>query len=491
MGRARATAPAGARRDGDARSRSGPGRQQGAVAVASRSHRDAETDAWLAERASPRRVSAGSSLKFCLVAEGRADVYPRFGPTMEWDTAAGHAVLRAAGGRVTTTDGAPFPIASPAFATRASSPAVPERARLAPWPRDAPGLPPPPACLTCCRRRAAHRAALRLLPWLPARPARTCRACAFGWPGSTCRIRSAWRPASTRTARPSARAAAARLRLRRDRHRHAAAAGRQSAPAPVPPRRGPRRHQPHGLQQRRRSRPWPPARRRATAGAASSASISAINKDSADPRRRLRSRAARRFARLPTTSPSTSPRPTRRACATCRARRARAAAGRPWRRAQRRRPAAAVPQDRARPRARGRGRTSPPSCLRASASTAHRRQHHARPAVGAARAAAREAGGLSGRPLLAPLDEAAGAAWPCASSGRLPLIGVGGIASGADAYAKIRAGATAVQLYTALVYRRPGAGRPDPARARPAACAGRLAAWPTRSAATPTWPLAR
>ena len=60
-------------------------------------------------------VSAGSSLKFCLVAEGKADVYPRFGPTMEWDTAAGDAVLRAAGGRVETTDGAPFLYGKPGF----------------------------------------------------------------------------------------------------------------------------------------------------------------------------------------------------------------------------------------------------------------------------------------------------------------------------------------------------------------------------------------
>ena len=57
-----------------------PRPQQGAVAVASRSHRDAETDAWLAERGIADTVSAGSSLKFCLVAEGKADVYPRFGP---------------------------------------------------------------------------------------------------------------------------------------------------------------------------------------------------------------------------------------------------------------------------------------------------------------------------------------------------------------------------------------------------------------------------
>lgn len=88
---------------------------QGAVAVASRSHRDAATDAWLAENGITDTVSAGSSLKFCLVAEAKADVYPRFGTTMEWDTAAGHAVLRAAGGEVRTTAGEPFLYAKPAF----------------------------------------------------------------------------------------------------------------------------------------------------------------------------------------------------------------------------------------------------------------------------------------------------------------------------------------------------------------------------------------
>jgi 3'(2'), 5'-bisphosphate nucleotidase len=92
-----------------------PRPQQGVVAVASRSHRDAETDAWLAERGIADTVSAGSSLKFCLVAEGKADVYPRFGTTMEWDTAAGHAVLRAAGGRVVTVDGKPFVYGKPGF----------------------------------------------------------------------------------------------------------------------------------------------------------------------------------------------------------------------------------------------------------------------------------------------------------------------------------------------------------------------------------------
>jgi 3'(2'), 5'-bisphosphate nucleotidase len=87
----------------------------GAVAVASRSHSDAETEAFLNRETVAERISAGSSLKFCLVAEGKADIYPRFGPTMEWDTAAGHAVLAAAGGRVTTRDGAPFLYRKPGF----------------------------------------------------------------------------------------------------------------------------------------------------------------------------------------------------------------------------------------------------------------------------------------------------------------------------------------------------------------------------------------
>ncbi len=72
--------------------------------VASRSHRTLETDEWIANVGPHDVVSVGSSLKFCLLAEGRADVYPRFGRTMEWDTAAGDAVLRAAGGLTTTID---------------------------------------------------------------------------------------------------------------------------------------------------------------------------------------------------------------------------------------------------------------------------------------------------------------------------------------------------------------------------------------------------
>ena len=78
------------------------------VALASRSHCDAETEEWLAKLPVSERRSAGSSLKFCALAEGGADVYPRFGPTMEWDTAAGDAVLRAAGGAVLGRDGQPL-----------------------------------------------------------------------------------------------------------------------------------------------------------------------------------------------------------------------------------------------------------------------------------------------------------------------------------------------------------------------------------------------
>jgi 3'(2'), 5'-bisphosphate nucleotidase len=78
------------------------------VAIASRSHRDAKTEEYLNHYNISEIVTAGSSLKFCLVATGEADIYPRHGRTMEWDTAAGHAVLRAAGGDVTCLDGSPF-----------------------------------------------------------------------------------------------------------------------------------------------------------------------------------------------------------------------------------------------------------------------------------------------------------------------------------------------------------------------------------------------
>lgn len=99
--------------------------------VASRSHRTPETDDFIRGLAAAEIVSVGSSLKFCLLADGEADIYPRFGPTMEWDTAAGDAVLRAAGGLTTTLEGQPLaygkrgqetPFANPSFIARGRMP---------------------------------------------------------------------------------------------------------------------------------------------------------------------------------------------------------------------------------------------------------------------------------------------------------------------------------------------------------------------------------
>ncbi len=81
---------------------------EGLVALASRSHGDPATEAFLERLQVSERRSAGSSLKFCVIAEGEGDVYPRFAPTMEWDTAAGDAVLRAAGGVVLAVEGGPL-----------------------------------------------------------------------------------------------------------------------------------------------------------------------------------------------------------------------------------------------------------------------------------------------------------------------------------------------------------------------------------------------
>ncbi len=74
------------------------------MVVASKSHRDQATDDYIGQYAVRDMKSAGSSLKFCLVATGEADLYPRLGRTMEWDTAAGHAVLAGAGGHVVRFD---------------------------------------------------------------------------------------------------------------------------------------------------------------------------------------------------------------------------------------------------------------------------------------------------------------------------------------------------------------------------------------------------
>jgi len=95
-----------------------PAPANGLTACASRSHAIySDLDIWFRSNnlAVADRVQAGSSLKFCLIAEGKADIYPRFGPTNEWDTAAGHAVLEAAGGEVVTTDGRPLGYGKPGF----------------------------------------------------------------------------------------------------------------------------------------------------------------------------------------------------------------------------------------------------------------------------------------------------------------------------------------------------------------------------------------
>jgi 3'(2'),5'-bisphosphate nucleotidase len=90
--------------------------ERGLTAVVSRSHATPATEAYLARYPVAERVSIGSSLKFCLVAAGEADLYPRIdGPTMEWDTAAGHAVLAAAGGAVQAPGGVPLRYGKPGF----------------------------------------------------------------------------------------------------------------------------------------------------------------------------------------------------------------------------------------------------------------------------------------------------------------------------------------------------------------------------------------
>lgn len=92
---------------------------EGYDVLVSRSHLDGETESWLSQLSVRATVSAGSSLKFCRIAEAAADLYPRFGRTMAWDTAAGHAVLRAAGGQVTQRSGSPLRYGGPDFANPA------------------------------------------------------------------------------------------------------------------------------------------------------------------------------------------------------------------------------------------------------------------------------------------------------------------------------------------------------------------------------------
>ncbi|MEK7246699.1 MAG: 3'(2'),5'-bisphosphate nucleotidase CysQ, partial [Pseudomonadota bacterium] len=106
-----------------------PAPAQGSVATISRHHSTPEVDAYLDRLGVAERIITGSSLKFCRIAEGAADVYPRFGRTMEWDTAAGHAVLRFAGGRIVDREGAELAYGKPGFANPhfiAQGPGLPE-----------------------------------------------------------------------------------------------------------------------------------------------------------------------------------------------------------------------------------------------------------------------------------------------------------------------------------------------------------------------------
>jgi 3'(2'), 5'-bisphosphate nucleotidase len=89
--------------------------KNGLEAIVSRSHRLPEEDKLLSDYKIISETSAGSSLKFCRIAEGKADIYPRLGRTMEWDTAAGHAILHFAGGTITKLDGSPLLYAKSGF----------------------------------------------------------------------------------------------------------------------------------------------------------------------------------------------------------------------------------------------------------------------------------------------------------------------------------------------------------------------------------------
>lgn len=119
LGRLFAAAPGTALVEDDAGRRSLSARStpaEGATVVSSRSHGDPGALArCIAGRRIAASITAGSSLKFCLLAAGEADLYPRFGRTMEWDTAAGDAILRAAGGRVTDLGGHPLRYGKPGF----------------------------------------------------------------------------------------------------------------------------------------------------------------------------------------------------------------------------------------------------------------------------------------------------------------------------------------------------------------------------------------
>ena len=88
---------------------------EGLTVVKSKSHPSPQTQAYLDTLKVHEMIAGSSSFKFCMVADGSADIYPRFGRTMEWDTAAGHAILAAAGGRVETVDGKPLTYGKPIY----------------------------------------------------------------------------------------------------------------------------------------------------------------------------------------------------------------------------------------------------------------------------------------------------------------------------------------------------------------------------------------
>jgi 3'(2'), 5'-bisphosphate nucleotidase len=88
-------------------------RQENPDVVATKAHRGPALEAWIHRIGAKSSVAVGSSLKFCVIAEGEADLYPRIGPTMEWDTAAGQAIVEASGGMVIGPDGTPFRYGKP------------------------------------------------------------------------------------------------------------------------------------------------------------------------------------------------------------------------------------------------------------------------------------------------------------------------------------------------------------------------------------------
>ena len=130
----------------------------GIAVVASRSHRTPETDAYIGRYEVDKLVSAGSSMKFCALASGKADLYPRMGTTMQWDTAAGDAILRAAGGTVVTLDGR-------------RSPTGPKDGARLPRPTAIPGSSPPAASRRCPKPAEPPQRARR----------RTLSPCGRGW----------------------------------------------------------------------------------------------------------------------------------------------------------------------------------------------------------------------------------------------------------------------------------------------------------------------